>query len=197
MLIGVIGTIGAGKGTFIEWLEQQGFSSRSLSDVIRTEARNRGLTLDRPTLQALGNELRSMHGPAVLMQATLRWLEEQEGPCVIDSIRHPAEAHLLRERGGMLIAVDANPRTRYMRVLERERQTGRTSDVRSYEAFLELEGREFTDDPASQQLHRVLEMSDVILRNDGSREDLFRQAQAYLSSVIRTQPVSSGSPIPT
>ena len=63
IIIGLTGRNAGGKTTAGETLKAKGFYYLSLSDVIRQEARTRGLSEVRENLIALGNELRERHGP--------------------------------------------------------------------------------------------------------------------------------------
>ena len=53
------------------------------------------------------------------------------------------------------------------------RSRNRQGDPETWEKFVELESRELeSDDPAAQQLLRTFELSDHVLNNDGSLDDL-------------------------
>ncbi|MBR9700469.1 dephospho-CoA kinase [Candidatus Woesearchaeota archaeon] len=173
MLVGIVGTIGAGKGTVTDYLRDMGFQILSLSDLIREEADKKGLDHDRRSMQKLGNELRKEHGPEVLMKLAL---QRVQGDCVIESIRNPHEASLLRQQANaLLVGVDADPKKRFDRVIAREKSTGRSADAKSFEDFMELEARERTEDVYSQQLHTVLDMVDLMLMNDVDSKELFHK----------------------
>jgi len=182
MLIGVVGTIAAGKGTVTDFLQDRGFDTCSLSDFIRQEATKRNLSHDRTTLQDLGNELRTKYGPGALMQLALAGIDTEHA--VIESIRNPEEARLLKERGGVLIGVDANPMLRFKREQERALSTGRTPSATTYEAFLVSEGRELSNDPNGLQLHTVMAMADHIIHNNGSQEELFKHVESVLLPLL-------------
>ena len=46
MIIGVVGTIGSGKDTVAEYLNQKGFQSISLSDILRGIMKQENLDVD-------------------------------------------------------------------------------------------------------------------------------------------------------
>ncbi len=103
IIIGLTGRNAGGKTTAGEALVTKGFYYLSLSDVIRQEAKKRGLPEARENLIALGNELREHYGPSALADLTIARMQPDKN-YVVDSIRHPAEAIALR-RGGLFLAV--------------------------------------------------------------------------------------------
>ena len=186
MIIGVAGTNAAGKSTIVRMLEERGFLTLSLSDVIREEASRRGLPHDRAVLQQLANEMRERDGPAALMREALRRIRRPDLPVVIDSIRNPAEVEALREHDALLIGVDAQARIRFARAIERAARTGRVENAPTFEDFLAREAIENSDNPNGQQLDRVLGMSDVMFRNDHDEEELKRRVTRVFSRMPET-----------
>lgn len=165
--IGLTGPNAAGKGVVADHLrDAHGFAVRSLSDVIRAEARRRGEEPVRDVLIAIGNELRGRHGPGALARLIR---PELRPPAVVDSIRNPAEVAELRTLDGfVLIAVVAPEAVRFERSLVR----ARAGDPRTLEAFREREARENTSDPSCQQIDATRALADVTLENSGTLEDL-------------------------
>jgi adenylate kinase family enzyme len=114
VIIGITGTNGAGKGTVVEVLMQEmGFkhySARSYLSKILTE---QGKELSRGNMNELANDLRAANHPAILIQKLLEEAQKDGGRAIIESIRTPAEATLLRKFDRFrLLAVDADPRVR-------------------------------------------------------------------------------------
>ena len=68
MIIGLTGSLAAGKGVVSDFLKKKGFVYLSLSDELRQTAKERKIELTRVNLQNLGNALREERGPAVLAQ---------------------------------------------------------------------------------------------------------------------------------
>jgi hypothetical protein len=58
MIIGVAGRNGAGKGEFVDFLEARSFTVYSLSDAIRHELTDRGLSETRERMIEVGQEMR-------------------------------------------------------------------------------------------------------------------------------------------
>ncbi len=180
MIIGLTGTMAAGKDTVADYLVKgKGFLYHSLSDIVREEATTRGLALDRDTLRDVGNDLRHQHGLAVLAERVLERMKAAgEQRSVIVSIRNPAEVERLRQEPGFhLIAVDASRETRYERLQTRQR----VGDAIDFDTFVAQEAKEMANaDPANQQLRQVTAMADVTLQNEGTFDQLYANIEALL-----------------
>ena len=166
IIIGLTGRNASGKTTAGQFLASRGFNYLSLSDVIRDEAKQRGLADVRENLIALGNELRERHGPGALAELTVQRMQSDRN-YVVDSIRHPAEVLALKKAGSFsLFHIFAPLEARFARSLARDR----AGDARTLQDFIRLEEREFaSSNVAAQQLleterlaHRVLENSETL-----------------------------------
>ncbi|MEI8005291.1 MAG: AAA family ATPase [Bacteroidota bacterium] len=180
--IGITGTIGAGKGTVVEYLERsrgyRHFSVRSfLLDLIRTE----GMPENRDSMFLLGNRLRNEFGPSYVVDCLYKLAQESGDNCIIESIRTTGETAFLRSKGNFyLLAVDADQKIRYERIRLRKSET----DTVSFTTFAENEEREMTStDPGRQNLRECIRMADFVLTNNGSREELFARVDDILKKV--------------
>ncbi|OGC85229.1 hypothetical protein A3F55_01415 [Candidatus Adlerbacteria bacterium RIFCSPHIGHO2_12_FULL_53_18] len=177
MIIGITGTLGAGKGTVVEYLKTKGFKHYSGRQFLYEEIDRRGMERNRDSLNAVGEELRATHGPGYLVEEQLKRAQAVGGDIVIESIRTVGEVEALRVRGALLWAVDADPKTRYERVALR----GSETDKISYEKFLADEEREsIAEDKGRMNLRKCIAMADVVLTNNGTQEELFAQVEAAL-----------------
>src|SRR5512143_4094235 len=102
IIIGLTGRNASGKTTAGHTLAARGFNYLSLSDVIREEAKQRGLPDLRENLIALGNELRERHGPGALAELTVARMQPDRNYAV-DSIRHPSEVMALKKAGSFTL----------------------------------------------------------------------------------------------
>ncbi len=67
MIVGITGTIGAGKGTVVEYLVQKkGFVHFSARALILEEVKKRGLEVARENTTLVANDLRAAFGPTTL-----------------------------------------------------------------------------------------------------------------------------------
>jgi len=173
-LVGLTGTNGAGKGEVAAYLMKKGYAYLSLSDEIREELRRKGEEITRDSLIARGNALRRRHGADILAR---RVMKKVRGRTVIDSIRNSREVAFLRkQKGFVLVAVDAPVELRYERALRR----GRAESAATLEEFVAKEKLELAGGTSGQQLRRCLDLADVTIVNDGSLRALHRQIKERL-----------------
>ncbi len=187
IIIGLTGRNAGGKTTAGEILAERGFSYLSLSDVIREEARRRGLAEVRENLIALGNELRERHGPGALAELTVARMRSDRNYAV-DSIRHPAEVAALGKAGTFsLFHIFAPLERRFERALAR----GRAGDATTLQEFILQEEREFaSSNAAAQQLLETERLANRTIENDGTVEAF----AAQLTTALRELELSFARP---
>lgn len=179
-IIGITGTLGAGKGTIVDYLIQHyGYKHYSVRGYLTEEAERRGMELNRDTFVVVANDLRDKYGPSYITDELYKQAEAAGVNAIIESVRTPGEVESLRKNEHFLLfAVDADPKIRYDRVVLRNSET----DHVSYETFIENEQREMSStDPAHQNVGRCMEMADYVFHNDGDFDDLYRQVEEALS----------------
>ena len=182
MIIGITGTLGAGKGTVVEYLvKTRGFKHYSVRDFLFEELKRRGLPLNRDYSTPLANELRAKHGAGYISEQLLDRALKDRSEAVIESIRSVGEGKYLKENGATLWAVDADIKKRYERISKRMSETDRIS----FEKFVEDEKREWDNvDPSKQNLKAVIAMADEVLLNDGTQKELFEQIEEALKKIV-------------
>lgn len=182
MVIGITGTIGAGKGTVVEYLKTKGFRHFAARDFIVEEVKRRGLPVDRDSMTAVANDLRGKHDSSYIIGELAKRAEREGGNAVVESVRTVGEAALLRERGAVLLAVDADQKLRYERITAR----GSVTDHVSFEVFVAQENREMENmDPAKQNIGAVMKMADYKIENNGSRSELHAHIEEVLEAVTK------------
>ena len=181
-IIGITGTLGAGKGTIVDYLTKhhkfQHFSVRKyLSKIIK----EKGGEVNRDSLVATANELRAQNTPSFIAEELYRAAKESGVDCIIESIRTVGEVNSLHSRGNFnLFAVDADQRLRYERIVERASET----DKITYDTFVENERREMTNtDPNKQNLSACMQLADYKFINNGSFDLLYRQIDEVLEKI--------------
>ncbi|TDI28212.1 MAG: hypothetical protein E2P03_11645 [Acidobacteria bacterium] len=141
---------------------------------MREEALARGLSTSRADLVLVGNELRAVHGPGVLVD---RLAPRLTPPAIVDSVRNPGEVEALRRlQGFFLLGVNAPPEVRLARIKTR----GRLGDIRTAAEFKLYESRENSDDTRGLRISATLEMAGAIVINDASLEELNGRVMAAL-----------------
>ena len=122
-VIGLVGTLGCGKGVVAEFLKQRGFSYLSLSDTLREIAAPLGLSDHRNTLIVIGTTLREKFGNDILARGAQQKVVSSKGDFVIDSIRTALEVEFLKkELNAFVIGITASPERAFGFVRERNRQ---------------------------------------------------------------------------
>ncbi|MEM2974564.1 MAG: hypothetical protein QW112_03000 [Candidatus Micrarchaeia archaeon] len=188
-VIGLAGTIAAGKGVAKEMIEKKySAASFSLSDAIRDEVRRRGLELNRDNLVMVGNELRRVYGPDILAKRISRKIStsadadgrkiEKKGAerrvIVIDSIRTPAEIEFLRKKykkNCLTLFIDAPIRTRYRRAVSRSREGEHKLSFREFKRQDE-DGLGKNQPAWGNNLAECRRISDFVVINSKSKEQL-------------------------
>ncbi len=182
MIIGLTGTLAAGKGTVAEYLIGRGFQYYSLSDELRLLLREKGIMPTRDNLTKAGNTLRKRYGPGFLAELAIKRLKGSPSisNSVVDSIRNAAEIGALRElKGFSLVAVDAPVDIRY----ERARKRGSERDPKSFSEFLTQEKREMAGKSTEQQLAACMREADFTIKNDGDFKKLYKQIELLLEQL--------------
>ena len=109
LVIGITGTLGAGKGTIVDYLvKNKQFAHYSVRSFLIGEIEKRKLAVNRDSMTAVANDLRQMHSPSYVTDCLYEEAMKQGKPCVIESIRTVGEIISLRKKGSFyLFAVDA------------------------------------------------------------------------------------------
>jgi dephospho-CoA kinase len=182
MIIGITGTLGAGKGTVMEHLvSRYRFAHFSARQFIADEVRRRGLPVNRDTLADVANDLRATRGQGHIIRELYGLAKAAGRHAVFESVRTPGEVGWLKRQGDFrLFAVDADPRIRY----ERIRARGSDTDHVTFEEFLEDEAREMhSDDPTHQNIAACMRQADHTFLNNGTVDELHRQVDAVMAQL--------------
>jgi len=194
MIIGLTGTKASGKGEIAKFLQAKGFLYFSLSDIVREEAKKKGLGKTVAELQDVGNWLREKYGPSVLAKRIIKVIKEVEREkgekgsknFVIDGIRNPAEIKELRKlRGFYLISVDAPKKKRFEWMLKR----ARPSDPKTWSEFLKMDKRDKGKKELviGQQVKACMQMADFKIKNNSTLLKLREKIERILEVITRKQ----------
>ncbi|MDB5236969.1 MAG: hypothetical protein JWL88_71 [Parcubacteria group bacterium] len=181
MILGITGSFGAGKGAVVDYLVQQkGFVHFAAREFIFEQVRKRGLPLDRDSTTIVANELRATHGSAYIIQCLLKEAEASGKDAVIESLRAVAEARFIQEEGGIVLGIDAPAEIRFARVIKRASET----DHVTFQKWVEQEKKEMNpNDPTKQDIFGALALSDIVIQNDGTLEELHQKIDAFLEDM--------------
>jgi len=184
MIIGITGTLGAGKGTIVRHLKKIGFQHYSVRSYLTEVIKERGLEVNRDNMVMVANELRAQHSPSYLAEQLYEQAKIQGGDCIIESIRTPGEAESLKKKDKFyLIAVDADQKARYKRIKIR----GNEKDQVSFEKFAAQEAKEMTStDPNKQNLSKCIAMADFQIDNSGTYNQLYKQIEDIIKKIAKS-----------
>jgi dephospho-CoA kinase len=181
MIIGVIGTLGAGKGTVASYIaNKKGFRHISFSKIIRYEAKKLGYGLDRTSLQKLGSRFAKRKG--YLAEKALERMKKYKAKnAVMEGIRIVPDIKKLKKAGKfVLIAVDAQIKLRYDRI--KKRNNIEDIDV-GFENFKREDEKELRGDWPGQQTGKCLKLADYKIVNDGTKKELYKKIDKILAKL--------------
>jgi len=179
MLLGITGTIGAGKGTVVSYLTTtRGFIHFSARGFLERELNFRSLSLSRDNMKRVADDLRVHHTPSYIIEQLFADARAAGGSAVIESVRTLGEASFLNARGVSILAIDAPRQIRYERIAAR----GLSTDNVSFEKFCMQEDAELAnEDPNQQNILGVMERAGCCIVNDGSLTTLHERIETFLS----------------
>ena len=181
-IIGITGTLGAGKGTVVDYLvNKKGFKHYSVGDYLKEKLIKKGLESNRDNLRKIGNQIREKYGPDYITRKLFIKAKKEKHDAIIESIRNPKEAEFIKsQKNGYLFAVDANQKTRYLRIKKR----GSEKDKVAFRQFKEQEEKELqSKDPNAQNLPECIRMAGFKFDNNGTIKRLYEKIEKVLAKI--------------
>lgn len=138
-IIGVTGLPSSGKGEFSNTAKSFGFHEIVMGDIIRSEVSKRNLPMTRENSNKIMIQLREERGNDIVAELTGEKIDLElskgRSKILIDGIRSMAEVEFFKKKYTdlQIVAIHADPQTRYQRSLSRKRQ----DDANSRKSFEE------------------------------------------------------------
>ena len=109
-------------------------------------------------------------------------MAKDDTSAVLESVRTIGEAEFLKQKGCVIIAVDAKKETRYDRV----RSMSHDKNPISFEDFTLMEDREMSSsEPWDMNVFGVMQLADARITNDGTLEELHAQVDQVLATFVQ------------
>ena len=175
-VVGFTGMPGTGKSEAVVVAKELGFEIFSMGEVVRDEARRRGVPMTDSDVGRFAADEREKHGKAIWAQRTSELIMQHAEAeiVIIDGIRSMDEIELFRDVFGkdfILVAIYANSPERLKRIIKRSRE----DDVRSME---ELEARD--DRELGWGVGRAIAKADIMIVNDCSLSEFREKVKEIL-----------------
>ncbi len=171
-VICVTGMPAAGKEEFQTVAAELGYAVVRMGDVVRDEARRRGLPITDAAVGGMAHEERSLHGPGIWAERTVRRVH---GPRVlIDGLRSLVERDVFRAAFGedlIVFGIEASQETRWERVQRRQR----ADDAKTFDEFRRRDERE-----RGWGLDEVVATADVRIVNEGPLDAFYDRVRRKL-----------------
>lgn len=184
MIIGIAGTIGAGKGTVVQYLKEKGFTHYSSSKVLGELVEKEGDPKTREFLGSMATHLQHEY-PGGVVEKIYHDKYEVETPehAVFEAIHRQSEANFLKSVGGIIIGIDADLETRYERTVLRNEGI---KDQQTFEDFkkqsaIEDEGGD--DEKRDNNIRAVIDSADYVIMNFASIDELHNQTDEVLKKI--------------
>ncbi len=171
-VICVTGMPAAGKEEFQTVASELGYTVVRMGDVVRDEARRRGLPITDASVGGMAHDEREEHGPGIWAERTVpRVLGAR---VLIDGLRSVVERDVFRRAFGddlIVFGIEASQGTRWERVQRRQRP----DDAKTFEEFRRRDERE-----RGWGLDEVVATADIRMVNEGPLDAFYDRVREKL-----------------
>ena len=184
MIIGITGTIGAGKGTVVEYLKSKGFRNYSSSSLLGELVEKEGSPRRREFLSRMATKLGQEYaGGVVEKNYHQKYQKELPEHAIFEAIHRQSEAHFVKSIGGFIIAVDADIETRYKRISGRKEGTKDDVTFEQFKADANVEDEGGGDEQRDNNIRAVIREADIVLMNEGTVAELTEKIDLALTEL--------------
>ncbi len=184
MIIGLAGTIGAGKGTVVEYLKSKGFAHYSISKLLGELVEKEGNPKTRDFLSPMATRLqKEFPGGVVEKSYREKFLIENPEHAIFEAIHRQSEASFLRSIGAKIIGVDADFEQRYKRTVARNEGEKDRVGYEEWVTQARLEEEGGGDSLRDNNIKEVIRSADATLINNGTFEEFRTQIEMVLAKL--------------
>ena len=179
MIIGLTGTMGAGKSEVVKYLKSKDFEHYVYSDILKEIAKQRNLEPTRKNLRELGTLIKKeTKNMGILSINLLKKIKTDKA--VVDGIRNADEIRELRkEKNVYIIGITAQQRPRYQRLKKRKR----AGDPNTFEEFKKADNLENRGKTKGQNINKCLKMADFTINNNATLEQLKENIEKIFQTI--------------
>jgi len=183
LILGVGGTIGAGKDVCTDYLKQKyKFTVLEMGDLVREELKQSNMSETRENLQFLAKKRTDEFGIGFWTRKAVKKAEGIKADYVaINGIRRPVDVTLPKKVFGdkfKLLFVDADVAVRFKRLKERKRP----GDPKTLSEFKKQEQNEWK----IFDFERTMKLADFTIKNEtSSMEDFHKQIDEVMAKLIK------------
>ena len=188
-VIGVVGLQGSGKTEVARVAAKLGIPCVRMGDVVWAEVKRRRLELNYANVAAVASEMRGREGLRAVAKRCIPLIEragEGKRAVVVDGIRGIEEVEEFRRTFGErfhLLAVEADERLRYSRVMGR----GREDDAKGLETFREKDSREL-----GWGLGKAFETAELTLTNESTLAEFHEKVTKVITGILEGEGETQG-----
>jgi len=179
IIFGLTSEMAGGKETVKKYLEKN-YHAKScrFSSIMRDILDRLYLEKSRENIQKLSTALRQVYGEDILALSIKREVKDIEADIVVvDGVRRQADIKYLKELDNFyLIAIEADSKLRFERLKKRAENPG--DNEKTYQDFLNDHKKE-----ADKHIPEVMEKADLIIDNNGSLDDLYKQIDKIIKKI--------------
>jgi predicted RNA binding protein with dsRBD fold (UPF0201 family)/dephospho-CoA kinase len=181
-VIAFVGLPLSGKSTASKVAEGMGIPVVCMGDVVREEAKRRGLALTDENLGKVANELRQKEGMDAIAKRCIPIIREKgkdTGVVVVDGIRGIAEVERFKKEFGddfILINIEAPLEIRFQRALKRKR----SDDITTIEDLKKRDEREL-----SWNMGEAMKIANFTIENTSGLEAFKEKVRDILTQLAR------------
>ncbi|MFM2423617.1 MAG: hypothetical protein RLZZ70_2 [Candidatus Parcubacteria bacterium] len=179
MLVGIVGALGAGKGTVVDYLKTIGYRHYSASGYLKEVVLSRGGVPGRDAYSAVASEIRTADTGGLAKVLYERYRADGGGLAIIESLHDVGEVVFIKNNGGVVFALDADLEVRYTRAIARGSEKDNVTFA-EFSAHIERE----ENGGGHHNIRAAMQLADYVIMNNGTLAELHEQVKKIMTLVV-------------